>query len=252
MVTAFEKTAEGILVKICSRGQEKQFLVANLIAADGVNSKIRNQVVKDNKKYMNIIGIFGRLPNALATKHLNHEFQVDDNEGWRMFSKPFNIENYNWQMYLPWSEEEKIPENPKMLEYISSKLSSKGWDREYIDFIKQTDPETMRCGLLYDRDPISPLEESVGAITFIGDAAHPISPYQGRGANLALKGVQIFTKFAKEAILEAAKNGTEVNWAAVNRIYEIKHWPGAGKHQTNCRESVKKHHFVRSLVKKDL
>ncbi len=244
MVTDFKKTPEGIIVNITSNGEEKQLLVANLIAADGVNSKIRNQVVKDNKKYMKIVGVFGRLPNASATKHLCHEFQVDDNEGWRMFSKPFNVENYNWQMYFPWNEEDKLPDNSNMIDYISSELTYKGWDMDYINFVKQTDPDTMRCSLLYDRDPIPSLDESVGAITFIGDAAHPISPYQGRGANLALKGVRIFTQVAKEGILAAAKNGTEVDWSAVNRIYEEKHWPGAGRHQTNCRDSVKQHHFA--------
>ncbi len=55
MVTSFEKTEKGLLVHLLSDGQEKNLLVADLIAADGVNSKIRNIVVKDTKYYLGVV-----------------------------------------------------------------------------------------------------------------------------------------------------------------------------------------------------
>lgn len=197
---------------------------------------------------MGVVGIFGRMPNELATEHLKHEFQVDDHRGWRMFSKPYNVENYNWQMYFPWEEKSALPNNKEMLDHIVHELSARAWDSQYIDFVKCTDPETMRCGLLYDRDPLAPLAGQ-GAVTYIGDAAHPVSPYKGRGANLALWGIQTFTRIAKEAIELSATQNTKVDWEAVNRAYEAKHWPCAGKVQTSCRQSVWEHHFAPSDFK---
>lgn len=252
MVTSFEKTEAGILVHLMSKGEEKTLLVANLIAADGVNSKIREMVVKDTKHYLGVIGVYGRLPNIAAAEHLKHEFQVDDDKGWRLFSKPYNVENYNWQMFFPWNAKRPILDNTQMLHHIVSKITAQGWDSKYIDLVKDTDPETMRSGLLYDRDPISQLQNA-GAVTFVGDSAHPVSPYKGRGANMGLLGVQVFTQIGKEAVTKAAKAGKEVDWAEVNRLYEAKHWPRAGKVQTSCRESVLEHHFAqtKSLTKSE-
>ncbi len=243
MVTSFEKTEAGMLVHLNSMGEEKTILVANLIAADGVNSKIREQVAKDKTKYLGVIGVYGRLPNSAATEHLKHEFQVDDDKGWRLFSKPYNVENYNWQMFFPWDKAMPILEHKDMLRHIVSKMSDHKWEGKYINLVKDTDPVTMRSGLLYDRDPISQLEND-GAVTFIGDSAHPVSPYKGRGANMALQGVQVFTQIAKEAVAAAAKTGKEVDWEEANRLYEARHWPRASKVQTSCRESVMEHHFA--------
>lgn len=242
VVNTFKKSDEGILVSLTSNGKDQTMLVANLIACDGINSKIRKIVNGDEKKYLGVIGVFGRVLNAQAQKHLKHEFQVDDDKSWRMFSKPYNPENYNWQMFFPWEEKQQLPENKQILDYMVNELSSRKWSSHFIELLKCTEPDTMRSGLLYDRDPLSPLE-GAGAVTLMGDAAHPLSPYKGRGANLALEGVQVFVQVAKEAIERASKEGKEFNWTQVNRTYEVKHWPYAGKVQLSCRQSVMEHHF---------
>jgi 2-polyprenyl-6-methoxyphenol hydroxylase-like FAD-dependent oxidoreductase len=152
--------------------------------------------------------------------HLRHEFQVDDEKnGWRIFSKPFDKNFYNWQIYFPWEEEEKLIEATEMLKKITDTFKKNGWNQHYIDLIKDTDPSTMRIGLLYDRDPLDPLT-NCGPVTFIGDAAHPLSPYKGRGANLAIQGVRTLSKILEREL----QKGQEIDWVGVNREYESLHW----------------------------
>jgi salicylate hydroxylase len=228
-------------VHITTNGKETTLEAANIIAADGINSQLRTQVVKDKKNYLGVVGVYGCIPNAKAQEHLQHEFQVDDFKGWRLFSKPYNIETYNWQFFFPWAENQPLPTNAEMLKYIVKELTERGWKQNYIDHVKDTDPQTMRSGLLYDRDPLSPLTDA-GPITFMGDAAHPVSPYKGRGANLAIEGMHRFVDIAKKALQEEA----DVNWSKINRDYETQHWPNAAQIQLSCRESVWDHHFFPS------
>lgn len=237
-VDTFEKTDRGLKIHLVSNGQSLTLEASNLIAADGVNSPLRNQVAKDKKNYLGVVGVYGCIPNAKATEHLDHEFQVDDFKGWRLFSKPYNVENYNWQMFFPWPEQKPLPSHTDMLKYIVDEITQKGWKSTFIDHLKDTDPTTMRSGLLYDRDPLYPLEDA-GPITFMGDAAHPVSPYKGRGANLAVEGVQRFIEITKKSLLEEG----QINWSKINREYEAQHWPHAAKIQLSCRESVWMHHF---------
>ena len=175
-VTSYEKTDRGVRVHIITNGKETTLEAANIIAADGINSQLRTQVVKDKKNYLGVVGVYGCIPNAKAQEHLQHEFQVDDFKGWRLFSKPYNIETYNWQFFFPWPEHQPLPTNAEMLKYIVKELTERGWKQNYIDHVKDTDPQTMRSGLLYDRDPFS--SNGCRAYYFYGGCSSSGKPLQ--------------------------------------------------------------------------
>jgi 2-polyprenyl-6-methoxyphenol hydroxylase-like FAD-dependent oxidoreductase len=60
-----------------------------------------------------------------------------------------------------------------------------GWDDMVVSIVGQTDSEAILQTDIYDRPPLR--RWSVGRVTLLGDAAHPMTPSQGQGACQALE-----------------------------------------------------------------
>jgi len=167
-----------------------------VVGADGIRSSVRNLLLGDEVsplRYLGCIVILGICPLADLDDHSSAlldsatVFQTANGTE-RMYMMPYDSESVMWQLSFPMPEEEAKALSAQGVEALKEEAIRRCQWHDPIPQILTATRATQISGYpVYDRALLeAELLEKAALVTLIGDAAHPMSPFKGQGANQAL------------------------------------------------------------------
>jgi 2-polyprenyl-6-methoxyphenol hydroxylase-like FAD-dependent oxidoreductase len=179
--TGFEQNGNVARVKFANGATIEADVV---VAADGIHSELRPYVFPPSRPVFH-----GTISyRGLVSRERLPDWPMDRWQMWAGPAKHFLVfpvrhgEMVNYVGFVPTDEEMKeswsAPGNPDTL-----RAEFEGWDPRVGNVLKQVD-HCFRWAL-YDREPLPTW--SKGRLTLLGDAAHPMLPHLGQGANQSIE-----------------------------------------------------------------
>jgi salicylate hydroxylase len=166
-----------------------------VIAADGIHSELRHYVAPPSRPvFHGSVAYRGVLPHALIPHWPTDAWLMWLGKARHFLTFPVRAgELINYVGFVPADEEMKeswsAPGDPDVL-----RREFEGWDPRIGSLLSQVQ-KTFRWAL-YDREPLPTWTR--GRLTLLGDAAHPMLPHLGQGANQSIEdGMALATILAR-------------------------------------------------------
>lgn len=167
-----------------------------VVGADGIRSSVRRLLIDEQTnplRYLGCIVILGICPlsalGELQSTLLDSAtvFQTANGQE-RIYMMPYTADSIMWQLSFPMDEadaKDLSTQGPQALKDEARRRTP--WHDPITQILAATDPAQVSGYPVYDRELLQPENLAhAGAVTLIGDAAHPMSPFKGQGANQAL------------------------------------------------------------------
>ncbi|WP_331739307.1 NAD(P)H-dependent oxidoreductase (plasmid) [Streptomyces sp. NBC_00637] len=158
-----------------------------LIAADGINSAVRRRMLGDGPPtYRGYTSVRGRTRGSA----LGQRGHVVNGRGIQLFVAPVGDDTLYWTAKITSAEGEWPARGPRGA-LLALLAAMEGWYPPVVDLVRAADPGDIVVTDIHDRDPAPRWTDH--RVALLGDAAHPMVPALGQGANMALEDAAVLT-----------------------------------------------------------